>query len=578
MVAIVWLWLLVAFPIRAYALTAKSILFWLRYEWSGSADMGHGPFLPLVSLYVVFLRRKALAGSMGKPDLRGFLFVVLGALLFWMGAQSDAGRLCMAALVFLVWAVPFAVWGGGVARQLVFPAAYLCLCLPIGSMLDAFSMKLRLLAAVVGVAIANGIGIPAERIGTGIHSLAGAGFNLDVAEACSGLRSIFAMIALTAAYAFLTQKTLWRKWALFACAIPVAVIGNVARIVAIVLVAAWFGEKKATGFYHDYSGYIVFVVAILMLMELGYLIARWNQPSRWLSWLVRFKADRPQQVLDPVFGKRDVVLLALTPAVLFVCAVMVQIVPVVRPGTLDFMVDTMPAQIGPWQGSPVWHCHNEQCMRTYTEEELVRQGVAPVPVDSSASRSRELGALLGEMRTRSRCLACGTGALYAGSLGEKKLLPSDTRLLRFLYSKGVRDTISVTLVISGPNRNSLHAPEVCLGLQGYEIREKVRVGIPLSSESEALVNLVVLNPPRGRNGVSRPVEFVYWIFSGERRTTNRWIWKAWTAWDRVFRHEASRWVMVTVSAEQPVATKGRPDELLKFSGELMERLRVSPPR
>ena len=550
----------------------------LRNTWSGSEDLGHGPFLPLLSLYVVFIRRHAIADSIGRPDGRGLVCVVFGTLLLWVGVKAEAARLCMVAMILLVGSVPFAIWGAGVGRQLVFPVAYLFLCLPLDTLVVFFSMKLRLLAAVVGVAIANGIGIPAERIGTGIHSLAGAGFNLDVAEACSGLRSIFAMIALTAAYAFLTQKTLWRKWALFACAIPVAVIGNVARIVAIVLVAAWFGEKKATGFYHDYSGYIVFVVAILMLMELGYLIARWNQSSRWLSWLARFKAASPEQMPAPVFRKRDIVLLGLTPAVLFVCAVMVQIVPVVRPGTLDFMVDTMPTQIGPWQGSPVWSCHNEQCMRMFSEEELEKKGIPPSSLNASVPRSHALGVALSELLPRCRCPVCETGELFAASLGEKKLLPADTQLLRIRYSKGGREAFSVALVISGVNRDSLHEPESCLSSQGYVARKIRLMEISPGSGAPMTVKRVDLERSSALSGRNARITFVYWAFSGNRNTTSRWLWKLWTAWDRVFRHEASRWVMVTVSAEQPVATKGRPDELLKFSGELMERLRVSPPR
>ncbi len=572
--AAVWLWLFTALPVSSgFGGGPTPLLFLLRRIWSGSADLGHAPFLPLVSLYVVFIRRKAIVDSMDGPDVRGLLFVLFGAILFWLGVKAEGARLCMLAAALLVWAIPFSVWGAGVARQLIFPAAFLLLCLPIDTLAVFFSMKLRLLAATLGAGIANGVGIPTTRIGTGIHSLAGGGFNLDVAEACSGLRSIFAMIALTAAYAFFTQKTLWRKWALFAFAVPIAVIGNVVRILAIIIVAAIFGEKKATGFYHDYSGYVVFVVAILLLMELGYLIAKYSLPARISSHFPSFQSKPSTSVGERSFGKRDAVLLALTPALMGICAVMTLIEPAIRPGNLDYLTDKMPTEIGPWHGSPVWHCHNEQCLRMFTEDELAKAGVLPIASGLTHSRSGELGSVLGEMRPQYRCPACEKGELFAVSLGEKQLLPADSRILRVRYSKDAREAFSVTLVISGANRDSIHEPESCLLSQGYETRKISMMSISPEGYSSIPVKRVDLEQPRGRNGKGGRTTFVYWIFSGDRNTTSRALWKLWTAWDRAVRHESSRWVMVTVTAEQPVGLKDRPEEMLTFCGELMRALR-----
>ncbi|MFO7534481.1 MAG: exosortase/archaeosortase family protein, partial [Kiritimatiellia bacterium] len=377
----------------------------------------------------------------------------------------------------------------------------------------------------------------------------------------------------TATYAFFTQKTLIRKWALFAFAVPVAVVGNVARIVAIVLVAAVFGEKKATGFYHDYSGYIVFVVAILLLMELGHLIAKYSLPPRLAVLLPKIKTGTRDRSGDISFRKRDALLLALTPALLVLCAVMVHMEPAIRPGNLDFLADKMPMAIGPWHGSPMWHCHNEQCMRAFTEDELAASRVMPLTTNSVFSGSSVLGTRLGDMQPRYRCPACEEGELYAVSLGEKQLLPADTRLLRLRYTKSSRNAYSVTLVISDADRNALHEPESCLFSQGYKTKQISITAISTDAYSTIAVKRVDLEQPRGRGGKGSQLTFVYWIFSGERNTTSRWIWKLWTAWDRAIRHEASRWVMVTVTAEQPVGLKDRPDEMLKFSGELMERLR-----
>jgi exosortase len=95
---------------------------------------------------------------------------------------------------------------------------------------------------------------------------------MDVADPCSGLRSLLAMTALTAVYAFFTQKTLLKKWILFMASIPLAVIGNIARIVTIAIVSEAIGGKVAIGLYHDFSGYILFTASITMMVLIGMFI------------------------------------------------------------------------------------------------------------------------------------------------------------------------------------------------------------------------------------------------------------------------------------------------------------------
>ncbi len=567
---LLWASLLAVVPVYTAAMGhAAPLLAWLRAVWSSSEDMGHGPFLPLISLYVVFLRRRAIAAAIGKPDGRGLAAVLAGVAIFWVGLKTEDVRVCLVALALWTWAVPFAIWGSGVARQLVFPAGYLLLCIPIDSLVIFFTMKLRLLAAIVAVGIANGIGISTWRIGTGLHSTVGAGFNLDVAEPCSGLRSIFAMTALSAAYAFFTQKTLWKQWLLFACAVPVAVIGNVTRIVTITIVAAAFGEKTATGFYHDYSGYIVFLVAILLLVELGRLLGRWRLPVRWTVGRREAQPDsRPPAVARP-FRPWDAVRLAWPPLLLLCCIVMVRMEPVVEYGDLSFLKDPLPAEIGAWNGSPLWHCHNEQCMRVFSEAELKEQGVAPLPDSAASSLPGEPWPPLRDMKPRYRCPDCETGELYAASLGEQNQLPGDTRVLRSRYTGVGTDVFVATLVISGAGRGSLHRPELCLPAQGFVMNKIRTVAIP---GSDASVKRVDLERAQRDGKVSRMV-FVYWFFNGDRQTASHASRVLWTAWDRAIHHRATRWVMVTIATEQQADPSNRADRLLQFSGALMEPLR-----
>jgi exosortase len=112
---------------------------------------------------------------------------------------------------------------------------------------------------------------------------------LDVADPCSGLRSLLAMTALTAVYAYFTQRTILKKWILFATSIPLAVAGNIARIVTIAIMSEAVGGRLALGLYHDYSGYILFTAAISLMVVIGGMMNMdfKEAAAKWKSVLLR---------------------------------------------------------------------------------------------------------------------------------------------------------------------------------------------------------------------------------------------------------------------------------------------------
>lgn len=571
--SIFWVYLLAVQPIYTAALNRSAPLFdWLSGCWAATDDMGHGPFIPFVSLYVLFLRRKAIMESLEGPDWKGLLAILAGVFLFWVGFKMEEVRFCLAAFVVWVWAVPFALWGSKVAAQFVFPAGYLLLSIPRWDLVANFTVKLRVLAAAVAVGIANGVGIATERVGTGIHSAAGNGFNLDVAEACSGLRSIFAMTALAAAYAFFTQKTLLRKWALFLCAVPVAIAGNVARIVTITIIAAWFGEETATGFYHDYSGYIVFLVGILLLVELGRLSAGWQVP-KWIAKRASARPSTPPPIRHDQPGIGSPLWLILAPAFLLSCILMVRLEPPVVLAPVDFLPAKLPVELGPWRGSPVWFCHNEQCLSSFHEDELKAKGVVPFPEVSSNAPSTEPWVALRDLKPRYRCPSCETGELYGAALGEQRLLSGDACILRSRYTGDGPAGFTVTVIISGINRNSIHNPQLCLPAQGY-MMDRISTVKVSGKESSASIKMVELSRGNGLTSPKSRLSFAYWFFTKNRQTSSVVVKMIWSAWARAFHHRAERWVMVTVLSERGKAEGASEEkELLAFSGILLDELR-----
>ena len=269
--------------IRAFG---RSALLWMVERWDDQttgSDYSHGWLIPFAVIAVLWIRRHDLASAPRSISKLGLSVVVFGLLLHWLGAKAQQTRLSLGGLLVLIWGLPFYFCGWQVAKRLIFPCAYLIFCIPL-NFLDSLTFPLRMFAASVSTVLLNGFGIAAERSGSAIYSSAADGFNFDVADPCSGIRSLVAMAALTAIYANMTQRSLLKQWILFLSAIPLAIVGNITRITTVAITAEAFGEEIAMRIVHDYSGYIVFGVGIVLMIALGEMLqanfseirARWK--------------------------------------------------------------------------------------------------------------------------------------------------------------------------------------------------------------------------------------------------------------------------------------------------------------
>lgn len=270
---------------------SRSAFSWMMSRWTdsisyGGADYSHGKLIPLLSLAVLWYRRRELISAPKQVCQWGLAVIVLALLVHWLGVKIQQTRLSLFSLIMLMWGVPFYFFGWQVARLLIFPAAYLIFCIPL-TFLDTLSFPLRIFATSLSTHVANALGIGVYSSGSQILSDVSGGLRFDVADPCSGLRSLLAMLAVTAGYAYFTQKTLLKQWTLFLVGIPLALAGNSARIISIIIVSAAFGEKAALKIYHDYSGYIMFIVAVSLMVGVGALLnmdyrKQWRRLRGWL--------------------------------------------------------------------------------------------------------------------------------------------------------------------------------------------------------------------------------------------------------------------------------------------------------
>ncbi|MFA5688391.1 MAG: exosortase/archaeosortase family protein [Kiritimatiellales bacterium] len=253
---------------------SRSAFVWMVARWNDAisfgADYSHGKFIPLVSLWVIWHKRKEIFSVKTRIDWRGLGIIVAALAVHWLGAKMQQTRISLMSLIFLIWGIPFYLFGWEMAKKLIFPCSYLIFCIPL-NFLDVIAFPLRMLSTGMATGILHGVGIEAVQNGTAIM-IPSMPAGMDVADPCSGLRSLLAMTALTAVYAYFTQKTLIKKWILFIASIPLAVIGNIARIVTIAVVAEAMGGQLALGLYHDYSSYILFTASISVMVLLGNLL------------------------------------------------------------------------------------------------------------------------------------------------------------------------------------------------------------------------------------------------------------------------------------------------------------------
>lgn len=245
---------------------------WMIARWgdkiSFGADYSHGYLIPFVALGVIWYKRDEFFAAPKQVCKIGLLVIVAALMIHWVGAKMQQTRLSLISLIMLLWGIPFYFFGWKIAKLLIFPCAYLIFCVPL-NFLDALAGPLQILASTVGEHAVAGMGIECQRVGTQLLSPY---FQLNVEAPCSGLRSLLAMTALTAVYAYFTQDSFIKKWALFVLSIPIAVIGNVGRIIFIALTSVSVGERFGTSLAHDWGGYILFAVAIGLMVGVGRLL------------------------------------------------------------------------------------------------------------------------------------------------------------------------------------------------------------------------------------------------------------------------------------------------------------------
>ena len=243
-----------------------SILARLFLQWVGpnrDPNFEHGIFVPLFALFVLWQDRKKLEPIVPAPSWTGLPLVVLGLLMLVLGVLGAELFFSRVSLLILLAGLMVLFQGWTLFRAVLFPWAILILMIPIPSLiLQQITFPLQLQAARLATGLLELVGVPVLRQGNVIVL---ASMPLDVAEACSGIRSLLTLVTLAIIYGYLTETRTWVRVVLALAAVPIAVAANSFRIFGTGLLVQYWDPDKAVGFFHAFSGWLIFVVALIML-------------------------------------------------------------------------------------------------------------------------------------------------------------------------------------------------------------------------------------------------------------------------------------------------------------------------
>jgi len=376
----------------------------------------HGFLIPLISLFFVWRDRRVLASLPVAASPSGLAWILISGLLLLAGDYLGFRVIAGFSMIPMLTGICLVLFGGAWTRRLWFPILFLLFMIPIPpSLTQNLALKLKLTAAHSAVVLANLLTLPMVQDGSWVHF---GNDRLLVGDICGGLRSLIALLALGAVFAYISAVRNWARALILIMAAPIAVAANIIRIFFLCVVGYFWGSEVAGGKVHDYSGILIFGVAILLFSALELPLRR----------IAPRREDTKSLSADKVPG--------------------------VSPGRPRTLVSAALAIL-----AAVTLLHFAT-MRAQSAAQL----------DAPALKEFRIPATIVDFKQE--------GPDYGVDERTKQLLETSTILMRTYRAPNGRPVL-LSIVHAGSTRRSLHFPEVCLVGDGWEIirQEDVAVGI-----------------------------------------------------------------------------------------------------
>lgn len=245
-------------------------------EWDTEAQ-AHGPIVLIVSIFLIWHQRHLLQASAVKTEqshpILGWIILAFGLFLYAIGRSQDLTLFEVGSQIPVLLGAFLIISGLPLVRALWFPLFFLLFMVPLpGFIVDAVTGPLKEYISAITVQVLYAAGYPIARSGV---VLTIGQYQLLVADACSGLHSMFSLSAMGLLYLYLMQRTSFtRNLILIASILPIAFAANIVRVMILVLVTYHLGDEAGQGFLHGFAGILLFVVGLLFLFVLDVLLGK----------------------------------------------------------------------------------------------------------------------------------------------------------------------------------------------------------------------------------------------------------------------------------------------------------------
>lgn len=487
----------------------RSLFWWWGNQWFDPAAESQQGLLVL-GIAVWLFARNLRAGAREPAPIRPWVgspaAALLGGLaLHLLGYAVQQTRVSILALLLFAWGVVALGGGRRWGRAAALPLTFMVFAIPL-NVLDTLGFYLRMGVVDVAVAAAHGVGLEVVRNGTQLFSPHG-GYQYDVAAACSGVRSLMALAALSLLMGCLNFRAWWARGLLLGLCVPYTFAGNVVRIFAVIVAAEWFGQRAGVT-VHDWFGFLVFVVVLALQFATVALLKRVVKSEGESEGNKKASLSAAVGGADegyPVSGVRY-------PQWIMAATVVIAAALVVLAAR---RIDAL--QLSPDAGVA-----------------LAADGRDPVPLPTFLGTD-------------------WIGQAVPVSAVERDTLPPDTGYSRKNYIS-VQDRarqVFVSIVLSGRDRTSIHRPEICLLGQGWTIRGRFEHVFRYPGTAQAAIPATILRVQReavsARGGrVTVPSVVAYWFVGRDRVVATHWERMLWGALDRLRHLQNQRWAYVLV--------------------------------
>jgi len=239
-----------------------AVVTWAR-AWNKESDFEHGWIFPPLVIGLICWRWKEIQASRSKGEWLGLIIALGGAILYVLSYRTIQWRVAILGLPFLLTGSAWYWWGRKTALLLAFPFFLTWLAIPVG-FLQQGTGGLQLIASKLAHSGSSLCGVMTTLRGNTITMGDGSGFDVD--EGCSGIRSLWSLMLISAAWTYVAKMSLWKKAVLFLSSFPIAILGNSLRLVSIFVMAGYGNPKFASGTWHDWSPLVLFYPISLFLL------------------------------------------------------------------------------------------------------------------------------------------------------------------------------------------------------------------------------------------------------------------------------------------------------------------------